>query len=575
MDWNQLRTILWLRWRLTRNQWSRGNPINAVISIIAIVGGFILGATGGILGLLAGLVPLGRGSPVALLFVWDGLIGVFLFLWALGLIAEIQRSETIDIGRMLHLPVSLRQIFFLNYLASHLTFSTILLVPGMLGLCLGLLFSRGPLLLGLFPLMLGSVFMISAWTYCLRGWLVALMSNPRRKRTILALMTFVAIMAGQLPQLVNFVRPNMYSHPPQPSADPARTPRNPSSVLPREVVIAHQAVPFLWLGNGAMALAQGNVVPALWGSAALFGLGALGLRRAYRSTIRFYQGQGTEGKTVTERKAAPRKASVSTFMARRLPGLPEEAAAAALATLRSHLRAPEVKMMLAMNVLMDIIIGATFLFRHSIAPPRWLVPYVTTGIMAFACFGMFQLLFNQFGYDRSGFRILVLSPAPRRWILLGKNLALLPIALSIGTLLLVLVKLVMGVPTLIVLATILQLLALFFLLCTAGNLVSMIAPFRVATGSLKPTKLPAGTGFLIFLLHATFPLLMAPAFLAPLFAGLIAAAGWIPAEPANLLLSAMLATITFQVYRRLLPSLGRLLQQREQKILDIVTHAVE
>ena len=45
---------------------------------------------------------------------------------------------------------------------------------------------------------------------------------------------------------------------------------------------------------------------------------------------------------------------------------------------------------------------------------------------------MQQILQNQFGMDRDGFRALVLSPIPRHQILFGKNLATAPFALGIG-----------------------------------------------------------------------------------------------------------------------------------------------
>ena len=60
-------------------------------------------------------------------------------------------------------------------------------------------------MIGLLPLVVGSIFMVTAWTYCLRGWLVALMSNPRRRRAVIAAMTFIAVMMGQLPNLLNLV----------------------------------------------------------------------------------------------------------------------------------------------------------------------------------------------------------------------------------------------------------------------------------------------------------------------------------------------------------------------------------
>ena len=152
MDWNQLRTILWLRWRLTRNQWSRGSPVNLVITIIAVGAAFAIGLGGAVFGLIAGIVLLAHSPALHLLAAWDVLVGAFLFVWLIGLVSDIQRSETIDIGRMLHLPISLKQVFFINYLASHLTLSVVLFVPGMLGLSLGLTLGRSWLMIGLLPL---------------------------------------------------------------------------------------------------------------------------------------------------------------------------------------------------------------------------------------------------------------------------------------------------------------------------------------------------------------------------------------------------------------------------------------
>jgi len=133
MNWSQLRTIIWLRWRLTRNQWSRGGQLNAVLTIIVSMLGLALGFAGGIAGLLGGAFALAKASPPVMLIVWDLIVGVFLFLWLAGIVSEIQRSETIDISRMLHLPISLRNIFIVNYLASHLTFSIILFLPAIPG----------------------------------------------------------------------------------------------------------------------------------------------------------------------------------------------------------------------------------------------------------------------------------------------------------------------------------------------------------------------------------------------------------------------------------------------------------
>src|SRR5436190_17175372 len=135
MNWSQLRTVLWLRWRLTWNQWSRrGGGLSALLTILAVFTGCVIALGGGVAGTIAGAVALSKAPPHVVLLVWDVIILIFLFLWMIGVLAEIQRSETIDLGRLLHLPVSLKWIFVVNYLASHLTLSLIVFLPGALGL---------------------------------------------------------------------------------------------------------------------------------------------------------------------------------------------------------------------------------------------------------------------------------------------------------------------------------------------------------------------------------------------------------------------------------------------------------
>ena len=45
MNWQHLRAILWLRWRLTKNQFARAGQINAVLSIFMLAM-LVLGAVG-------------------------------------------------------------------------------------------------------------------------------------------------------------------------------------------------------------------------------------------------------------------------------------------------------------------------------------------------------------------------------------------------------------------------------------------------------------------------------------------------------------------------------------------------
>ena len=177
MNWDQLKTILWLRWRLTRNQWQRAGGFGAVMAVIVAVGGVVLGGATFVGGLLGAALGLGEVKPMVLMWIWLGVTAAFLFFWLIGLFSELQRSETIDLQRLMHLPVALGQMFVINYVASHFALSIILMLPAMTGLALGLTFSRGPAMLLLLPLAWSMIFMISAWTYCLRGWLATMIAT--------------------------------------------------------------------------------------------------------------------------------------------------------------------------------------------------------------------------------------------------------------------------------------------------------------------------------------------------------------------------------------------------------------
>ena len=117
------------------------------------------------------------------------------------------------------------------------------------------------------------------------------------------------------------------------------------------LIAVQRFIPPLWVSVGAQGLAEGRTLPALFGTLGCLGIGALGLRRAYRSTVRFYHGE-TGGMAAGRIKpvAYPAKITVSSarndnrFLELRLSAVPEQAAALALASFRSMLRAPEVKM---------------------------------------------------------------------------------------------------------------------------------------------------------------------------------------------------------------------------------------
>src|SRR5262249_52040290 len=187
-----------------------------------------------------------------------------------------------------------------------------------------------------------------------------------------------------------------------------------------------------WVSLGARSLAEKNPWAALFSTAGFVAIGTLGLRRAYRSTLAYYHGEAGGEAVATRATPLPgrkhKPARTGQFLEIRLPGVREEAGAIALASVRSMLRAPEVKMAWAMSFLVTLILGGSLLFRSGTTTiPESAKPFVALGATAFSLFVLFQLLGNLFGFDRDGFGVFVLSPVNRKMILLGKNISTLPL----------------------------------------------------------------------------------------------------------------------------------------------------
>ncbi len=592
MNWEQFRAILWLRWRLTRNQLTRGSGLGAVIAALAGVA-LVLGAlVAGVGSMLAGVFALKQASATVVMFVWDGVTIFVLFFSLIAVVTELQRSESVDLTRLLHLPISLKQVFVFNYLASLVSLGTVLALAVMLGLAAGLTISHGPLFLLALPLVVAFVFMMTGWIYCLRGWLLSLMVNPRRRRSIVMWITIGIVLLGQSPQLINLAyqrkakgdrqaRHAAQQQSTNSQGDDSRS--TPVTNDPKRehfaavATMVHPWVPLLWLPNGARGLAADEVWPALWGGAGMFALGWLGLSRAYRATLRFYRADERAKPTAAKQSPLKNAKPARNWVASRLPWIPEDTAAVALAQFRSMTRAPEVRMILAMGLFMSIFLPAIIFWRGGSTGrfPEAGKPFIGTGAVVLVLYALLQLVCNQFGCDRDGFRGLVLLPTPRERLLLGKNLALLPLAAGIALVPLVAVSVFAKLSALVVMATVLQCAAAFLMFCTIGNLTSILMPYRIAAGSIKPTKQSWQTSLLMMMVALSFPLVISPVFIPPALGFGVERLGWLPAAPVNLLAALVLLGAFAVAYWFTLHPLGRLLQRRETKILRAVTEVME
>jgi hypothetical protein len=619
---SHLKAFLWLRWRIRVNQFNRGGVANAIILAMLAGAAVLLGIALVLIFFFVGLFALAQSPPPILLYVWDGLVVTFLCLWAMGLLVDLQRSESLSLDKFMHLPVSLSGAFVINYLSSLLSLSLILFVPAMAGLSIGLIIGRGPVMLFLPPLVVALLMMITAVTYQFQGWLATLLVNKRRRRTIIVLATAIFILIFQLPNLLNIFQPwNTRQWEKYAALDveeqaiamqSASEPGTPAEHRERQQEIhrkyesqrrqiqAHEdeayrqkgqqfehtarllnlVLPPGWLPLGAMALAEGKVWPAILGTLGMVLIGTASLWRAYRTTVRMYSGQFTARKTRPQPAPSPTSAPLPApkapaFLEKRLPWLSEYAAVVALAGFRSLTRAPEAKMMLLSPIFMVIIFGGMFL-RGAINPSDSMRPLMGCGALAMVLLSLVQLVGNQFGFDRSGFRVFVLCPARRRDILLGKNLAVAPLALALAVPVVALVQFVYPMRLDYFLALLPLAVTMYLLFCLLENFLAIIAPMRIASGSLRAANVklvPALIHFLGFSL--LLPVALCPAMLPFALEYLFRELGWFHGSPLYLISSLVECLAVCYLYRIILNLQGRFLQAREQKILTIVTTKAE
>jgi ABC-2 type transport system permease protein len=611
-----LKTYIWLRWRLSVNQVRRGGPVGAIIAAILaalrIFGGFLTFAAG----LLIGMFALQQAAPRVVMVVWDIFVGGFLFFWLIGLMSELHSTELLSLDSFMHLPVSLAGAFLINYAGSSFGLSLVLFLPAMLGLGIGLMFSQGPGMLLLFPLIAAFFLMITAVTFQFRGWLASMMANPRRRRTIIAVITLLFVMIFQIPNFMNNLGTGASARKEawrkenkqfellkkdfaegritKQEYDKRLTERGAAWQAARKLEseknyemtwMVNRVIPPGWLPYGAATAAQGKILPALAAFACMALIGLASLWRAYRTTIRLYLGEfntGRDGGKIRTEAASKVSSKTGgdirgkpTFLEQRLPWISDQASAICLACFRALVRAPEVKMMLLTPVIMLGVFSGTII-RGGSEVPVMARPLVALGMAAFILIiGMTGFLANQFAYDRGGFRAFVLSCAPRRDILLGKNLSLSPFAFIFMVIVIGVMQWMRPMRPEHLAAVVFQTIPIYLMFCLAGNMLSIFSPVTLKPGSGQPAR-HQGVRVLyqiVFMLvvPALMSLTLIPLGIEALFAFLNLAA-WFPTF---LVLSIIQAAVMLWVYRIALDWQGAFLQKQELKILEVVSLKVE
>lgn len=619
MNRQQLRTMLWMRWRILVNSARKASKLsNALIGGLLAIS-LLIAAALFIWALVAGIEELPKIETKYVLWLWLGLALVFCFFWLIGLVTELKRSDSMSFKNLLHLPISLNWVFFYNYLSSFVSLSILLFLPPMLGLWLAFVIVHGPVMLLGLPLVLGFFAMITALTYQLRGWLARLMEDKRRGRAIVMGITFLLVLLIQTPNIINLSTRGSASEARQQRSELMWKMNNHDDAevqaeaqaqweelkaqdaaleakINRYLTTGSAIVPIGWLPYGMSATFAGRWWWGVLCTMGMFGIAGLSLRRAYRKTVQgvvqggaasdtagsssaqFPQpaadvdsaadvdpvGLGAQSKQETGRKKPP-------LVERKLPFVHEQSSAVATLALQSLLRAPEGKLLLLSPIILLGLFAFMMASKSNPESSQTIAPAMSLGAAAMGLVSLNQLLQNQFGLDRDGVRAYLLSPIPRDRILLGKNLSLAPIALPIEFIGLLILQFFVGLDLQHFLGACLQLVSAFLIMCLLGNYISTSAPLR-----LKEVGMQAANAKFRTILLQIMSLFLVPLSLAPLLFPwgaevMLSRYTWSQWVPIYLILHALVLAAVGMMYQAILQAQGQMFAKREQEVLKALT----
>jgi ABC-2 type transport system permease protein len=595
---NQLRAMLWMRLRILINRLKRTGKLGKTLLGILLVLSVAIAVGLFILAFFWGISEMGSVKSEHILWLWLGLALGFSFFWLIGLMTELQRSDGMSFKNLLHLPISLEWVFLFNYLSSFVSLSILIFLPPMLGLVFASIYLFGVKMIFGLLLVLGFFAMITALTYQLRGWLARLMEDKRRGRNIVMAITFCFVLLVQIPNLINLsvnhgadgrrLELNRLEFEAQQPGQEREAAIEKLGILMAEkqkskaeikqmISLGAMIIPIGWLAHGMSASFESRWLPAFFCVFGMFLIAGLSLASSYRATMTaIVHGGGKSGTTKGVKTSAADKSKdggkdKAPLIERSLPWVSDEVSAISYACLQSLFRAPEAKMMLLSPVIMIGLFSFMLIKNPNLGLMEAYLPAMSLGPIAMSLFSLQQLFQNQFGLDRDGFRAYLLSPVPRDRILLGKNLALAPLALVIGAIALLIMQFVVGLSLQHFLGAFLQLGSAFLILSMIGNQISLLGPMRLKGVGMKASGAKLRTILLQILTFFLVPLSLAPLLLPWLAEFLLGGSSWLSWLPIFLLGHAVAFGLLLVIYRWVLGAQGALLQSREPKILDTLT----
>lgn len=550
-----LQALAILQFHLMRHSITGGKLV--AYFILGVVATGVLFFAGGLAWILyyLGATWFPRQPHDLILVALNLLLLIYLVGWFWGLAMEVQRSDVLDVRKMLYFPVPLWMINAINFLLSLPGITSMLYAAGTLGLMIGIFQATGG---GLFPGLSAAAaffFVASAWAYCLRGFMTVWMENKRRRRMLMSILPLFFMAAGFLPMiLTNTLGQGGTS---------------------REVLQwLLEPDNFVWvercsrvLPTGWFALALHRVItgdgPFFAPLAALLAFGSVGYYLGYRLTLRYcFASNAGEARGTGKGKAR------TPFTAMHIPGLSGETAALALAAFLSFTRHPQMRTMLlapfGMLILLAVANSRAIVFGQELGLP------VIVIIWPFFMFSAF--FFNLFGMDARSFRAIMMLPIPRHRVFLAYHLALLPLAGGMGLVFALLGAWFFSLKATTIVVCVLQVAQLFLLFSLAGSFVSIFSPSTMGRNMMRGQH--SRSLLMGLLMPLVVALLVLPTSACLLIDGIASRWGFID-FPAGLVLSVALMILTLVAYPVVLKQAGDLLLIREQRILATLQKTAE
>lgn len=474
---SQLRTLIWLKWKLLRNSLrSRKAVVNRLATILGMLAALALSLLVALgLGVTAyGLTHPGtlgqifrrattRDVSASVEFIFFSILGFMYLMWAT-VPLSIGGSKQFDAGKLLMYPITLRKLFAVDFASEFTTLHSIFAVPAILALSIGAGLGTGNLgiaLLGAIPATMFGV-ALSKWLSTTMGSLL------RRKRasgeTIVALVGAVAGIGGAL---AGQLAPILFRH-----AESVRslrwTPPGAAAVLFVTGAGGYSleyAIAFVTLSAYTIVLIVGTYLIA---RRAALGLGGQRKRKA----------------------AAEANLEIPVYTGWQLPLLSPDLSAVVEKELRYAWRNAQIRMMALMPLILIFVrlfnkrnFGSMDRAQNANEFLAYGPGLFATGAILYVFLVLSGIWCNLFAFEEGGMRSFILSPIDRRKILLGKDIAMSSVAFVFSTLLLTLNAVVFRDLTVRDVAfTLLAFVIFASIMSIYGNWVSIRFPKRMRFG---------------------------------------------------------------------------------------------